>query len=242
MKAILTFHSIDDSGSVLSFGPRMFADLVQGLLKSGLKICSLDELLMESSDQAVALTFDDGMRSVFQNALPVLRDAGVPAHLFLTTGYVGRDNQWPTQPSDGPKMDLMDWSEIEACGAAGMLVECHTVNHPDLRSLSPEQVQEECAAADAMIEDRLGRKPQHFAYPYGFYNDDVSCITAQRYRSCVTTELRSLRTSDASRQLPRLDSYYLQHRRLYGNLFAGSTRAYLTARNQMRKLKQRFEP
>jgi peptidoglycan/xylan/chitin deacetylase (PgdA/CDA1 family) len=148
MKAILTFHSIDDSGSVLSFRPSMFAELVQGILASGIAICGLDELLGAECDNAVTLTFDDGMRSVFENALPVLREAQVPAHLYLTTDYVGRDNRWPTQPAKGPRMQLMDWDQVEACAHAGMLVESHTVNHPDLRALDAGQVEAECTGTD----------------------------------------------------------------------------------------------
>jgi peptidoglycan/xylan/chitin deacetylase (PgdA/CDA1 family) len=240
MKAILTFHSLDDSGSVLSFRPAMFADLVTRLLESGISICTIDQLRSGDPQPAVALSFDDGMQSVHRHALPVLRDAGVPAHLYLTTGYVGRDNQWPSQGKHAIRMPLMDWSEVQACADGGMLVENHTASHPDLCTLTAAEIEEECEAADGEIESRLGRRPEHFAYPYGEHSPLVAEVTGRRYRTCVTTELRSLSTRDPAHALPRLDTYYMQHGLLYSNPFGLGASNYLKFRNLLRGLKQRF--
>ena len=90
MRAIVTFHSIDDTGSVLSFPQRALAQFLEALAASGISVCALEELLRTGAQRAVALAFDDGMQSVFRNALPVLKDFAVPAHLFLTVGAVGR--------------------------------------------------------------------------------------------------------------------------------------------------------
>src|SRR5262249_2980424 len=88
-RAILTFHSIDSSGSVLSYSARSFANLLNALQSSGIPIVDLDTLLRAETRYGVALTFDDGIRTVFTEALPILRKHCVPAHLFLTTNFVG---------------------------------------------------------------------------------------------------------------------------------------------------------
>ena len=88
MKAILTFHSIDARGSVLSFPPATFARMIAEILDSDVNICSLDQLLSPNIDNALAITFDDGMRSVYKNALPVLKDAKVPSHLYLSLIHI----------------------------------------------------------------------------------------------------------------------------------------------------------
>jgi peptidoglycan/xylan/chitin deacetylase (PgdA/CDA1 family) len=46
--------------------------------------------------RTVCITFDDGYRSVYDLALPVLREFGLPATVFVTSGFVGKDagNMW----------------------------------------------------------------------------------------------------------------------------------------------------
>ena len=44
--------------------------------------------------RAVCITFDDGYRSVHDLALPVLREFGLPATVFVTSGFVGEGNMW----------------------------------------------------------------------------------------------------------------------------------------------------
>src|SRR6185295_7569616 len=105
MRAILTFHSIDDSGSVVSYPPATFARLLEALAEARLPVCDLDTLLSPDTPRGVALTFDDGMRSLHEHALPVLREHRVPSHLFLATGAVGGSNRWATQPAGIPEFE-----------------------------------------------------------------------------------------------------------------------------------------
>ena len=237
MKAILTFHSIDATDSVLSFAPGSFARLVESLARSPLPILDLDSLLDPGTVRGVALTFDDGMRSVYTHALPVLADHGAPAHLFLTTGVVGGDNRWPGLPRGTPRFEMLDWGQVEACHAAGVRIESHTVNHPDLRTLDPEQAAAEFAGADEVIERRLGRRPRYLAYPYGFSNARVRRQAAARYRGCATTYMRTLRGTEDPGALPRLDTYYLRSRRWHERLAAPSTRLYIGARSVLRSVR-----
>src|SRR6476620_10135808 len=120
MRAILTFHSIDDTGSVLSYPPKTFDRLLLALQRSGIPLLDLDTLLRPQTKTGVALTFDDGMRTVFTEALPILRSHSAPAHLFLTTGFVGMTNCWPGQPRSIPVFEMLRWSEIEALQGMGI--------------------------------------------------------------------------------------------------------------------------
>jgi len=238
MKAIITFHSIDDRGTVLSFPPAMFADMINSLLVKGISICTLDKLMLPETDNAVTLTFDDGMQSVYKNALPVLSGAHVPAHLYLTTGHIGADNRWPTQPPNAPVFEMMGWHEIEACVKGGMHIENHTVSHPDLRMLGRSEIEDECEQADSSIAEHFGSRPEHFAYPYGTYNSNVSAIVSKRYQTCVTTELLPLGRELVAAELPRLDSYYLQNRWLYNHLFSPVSSSYLFGRHILRVIQR----
>ncbi|MES2537639.1 MAG: polysaccharide deacetylase family protein [Pseudomonadota bacterium] len=44
--------------------------------------------------RAVCITFDDGYRSIHDFALPILKEFGLPATVFVTTGYISKSNMW----------------------------------------------------------------------------------------------------------------------------------------------------
>ena len=238
MRAILTFHSIDSSGSVLSYPRKTFEALLAALDRAGLPVITLCDLLDNETQQGVALTFDDGMKSVFTDALPVLTEFDAPAHLFLTTGALGGDNHWPGQPAEAPAFEMLDWDDVEALHAKGVHIEGHTVTHPDLRSLSDEQIEIECGTANDHITRKLGVSPCYFAYPYGYHDDRVRALTRKFYRACTTTELQPLSRADDPAKLPRLDSYYLQSDYVLQNLATPPVQAYLTFRHTLRRMRR----
>lgn len=237
MKAILTFHSIDDSGSVLSYPQTLFAYLLQTLDRNDIPVLDMATFLAPSTRRGVVLTFDDGMHSVLSNALPVLRDNGACAHLFVTTGAINSDQQWPRQPSDVPGFSMLDWGQLEELHASDVMIEAHTLSHPDMRKLSESEMAEECAKADDEIESRLGRRPEYFAYPFGYHNHSAREFCRNQYQASVTTELRSISGSEDLAALPRLDSYYLQSPWIINNLDSFLTDAYFRARWMLRTVR-----
>ncbi len=237
MRAILTFHSIEASASVLSFDARLFDALLADLTKKAIPICDLDTLLVSNVDNGVAITFDDGMKSVYQNALPILREYQAPAHVFLTTAVIGGNRVWPQQPSSIPSCEMLNWQEVEALHLAGIYMECHTHSHPDMRSLTRDQIAEECGKADEMIISRLGRKPRYFAYPFGYHNRIARDFVRGCYAGSVTTELRKLGADEDTAALPRLDAYYLRSRARIRLMDSPAMDIYLKLRHRMRTLK-----
>jgi peptidoglycan/xylan/chitin deacetylase (PgdA/CDA1 family) len=240
VRAILTFHSIDDSGSVLSYSPKTLHKLLHAFECSDLPILDLDTLLRPDTPCGVALTFDDGIRTVFTEALPVLRSHSVPAHLFLTTGVVGATNRWPSQPLTTMVFEMLRWSEIEALQSAGMRIEAHTASHPDLRCLSDAAVRAECESADETIASRLGIRPRYFAYPYGHSSERLRAFMRNRYFGSVTTDLRTLRRKEDKAALPRLDAYYLRRETIFGDLRSSHARAFLALRCALRFLRNKL--
>lgn len=236
MRAILTFHSIEASGSVLSFDPRLFETLLANLARKAIPVCDLDTLLAGDQKTGVAITFDDGMKSVFQNALPVLRAHQAPAHIFLTTGAIGKASM-PPPLANFSSFEMLDWRDVETLHRAGVRVESHTHTHPDLRALTRDQIAEECGIADEMITSRLGRRPGYFAYPFGYHNQTVRDYVRERYSACVTTELRTLGVTGDKAALPRLDAYYLRGGMLVRLMDSNLMRVYLRLRSRMRTLK-----
>lgn len=240
MRAVLTFHGVDASGSVLSIHPDALRSLLRGIRAAGHAVVSLRELLERpAAPDRVALTFDDGLRSVHGAALPVLQEEGAVATLFLTTGHVGGENDWPGQPAVAPRFPMMDWDQVGALLRAGWEVQSHTVHHPDLRRLSDAEIRDELGGAARDLEERLGVRPDQLAYPYGAWDPRVRELARLSSRVQLTTELAPLdgRGPDdwSGRGIPRLDAYYLQagwlQRRFGGALFG----AWIAARALLRR-------
>ena len=240
MRAVLTFHGVDASGSVLSLAPETLRGLIAGVRAAGHAIVPLRELLASDAPNRVALSFDDGLASVAEAALPVLRAEGAAATLFLTTGHVGGHNDWSGQPSWAPKLPMLRWPQVEELAAAGWEIQSHTVRHLDLRTLDERQLDDELRGAADEIERRLGRRPDQLAFPYGHFDARVLQAARALYRACFTTELAALDGRSAAkleRGIPRLDAYYLQPAWLQRRFGSPAFRAYVTARALARRLR-----
>jgi peptidoglycan/xylan/chitin deacetylase (PgdA/CDA1 family) len=231
-RAVLNFHSIDDSGSSLSFPFRKFVTLIENLLRSGTPVVTFDQL--RTLKAGVTITFDDAIESVARSALPVMRDLNAPSHVFVTTGRVGLDNNWGSQPSGYASMKVMTWDAIAACAAGGMTIENHTTTHPDLRLRSRSQIMDECQAADEAIERELGRRPRLLAYPYGACNDLAREIAQERYTAAFTTALDYVEDFTDLHRVPRIGSHYLRSPCPMRYLLSPVGRAYVMSRRALR--------
>src|SRR6266508_2288219 len=100
MRAILTYHSIDDSGSAISVTAAGFRQHIEWLAAQDVRVVSLDELLtLPEHARAAALTFDDGIANLTTEALPILATHGMTATVFVVSQRVGTDNRWEGRPS-----------------------------------------------------------------------------------------------------------------------------------------------
>jgi peptidoglycan/xylan/chitin deacetylase (PgdA/CDA1 family) len=118
-----------------------------------------------NQQKVVILTFDDGYKSQYSNAKPILDKYGFKATFYIVCNYVGSgDNR-------------MTWEEIKSLQQEGHDVASHTMNHDDLSTLSPEKVEYEVSQSKQCLLDQ-GIKPKSFAYPFNGGSDDPAVISA----------------------------------------------------------------
>lgn len=239
MRAILTFHSVDQTNSVLSISPEQLDSLLSSVSASGHRIVSLRELVAGREADSIAVSFDDGFRSVLEEGARVLERHRAPATVFAVTGYLGGDNRWPSQPVHAPVFPTLSWGELAELRDRGFAVESHSVSHPDLTQIEPALLERELAGARAQLADRLGVQSEIFAYPYGSLDARVLRATSVHYRYAVTTRLAACNApiSDPL-QLPRIDAYYLREPRVHRHFGRHRFAAYLAARAALRRLRR----
>jgi peptidoglycan/xylan/chitin deacetylase (PgdA/CDA1 family) len=241
---ILTYHSLDSSGSVISIRPGVFRDQMEYLAEAGARVTPLQAVC--TTPGAIALTFDDGFRNFFEHAFPVLQRFRFPATVFVVSGYCGGQNNWPSQPKNNgiSSAELLRWSEVEELARAGIEIGAHTVTHPRMSLLSPQETEEELLRSRAAIEDRIGRPVRSFAYPYGESTPGVRAAVARHFDLACGTRLAYLSSASDPVDLPRIDMYYLQKPFWFEGLQSTRGSAYLGARGLLRALRQtlRREP
>lgn len=215
-RAVLTYHSIDASGSPISVAPDVFARHVAWLASGRVAVEPLTTLLAVETPAGdgrprVALTFDDAFANFSALAWPQLRDARLPATVFVVSGHVGRTNRWGDRQAPGvPELPLADWDALASAAADGATIGAHSRTHPLLPTLTPAAIGDELDGCLEALTARLGRRPEAFAYPYGALDDATVVAVASRFRVACTTEHRPVDARDSVHRVPRLDMYYFQ--------------------------------
>jgi peptidoglycan/xylan/chitin deacetylase (PgdA/CDA1 family) len=83
---------------------------------------------------------------------------------------------------------MLNAPELRSLNSGGIEVGSHTVGHPRLTGLAPQEVRMELRSSKSQLEDVLGRPVEHFAYPFGNYNDAVRDAVADAgYSSACST-------------------------------------------------------
>jgi peptidoglycan/xylan/chitin deacetylase (PgdA/CDA1 family) len=239
VRAILTWHSIDASGSPISVSPGEFQQQLRWLESGAVRVMSLESLLDAGEESpAVALTFDDGFANFASEAAPVLRQRGLPVTLFIVTQHVGRDNCWQgATDSQIPVLPLLDWDALGRLHEGGVDLAAHTRTHPHLRRLDGPQLEAELGLAAEEMKQRLGVRPAGLAYPYGDADDRLAETAARWYSWGCTTELKPLGPGDARLLLPRLDAWYLRSPARLDSFGSKGFLGWLWGRRLARKLR-----
>lgn len=214
MRAILTYHSIDTTGSVISTAPDIFASHERWFASGRVRVLSLGDLLAEPGDDgpdAVAITFDDGFASCDEPATR-LADHGLPTTLFIVSDHVGASNRWGNLAQRGiPTLPLLGWPALERLAAKGVAIGAHTCTHPRLPTLSTAMVEDEMDRCINTLADRLGVRTAFLAYPFGAVDDRVASLAGRRFMGALTTRFAPLSRPHSPMMIPRLDMYYFRH-------------------------------
>jgi peptidoglycan/xylan/chitin deacetylase (PgdA/CDA1 family) len=177
---VLTYHKVNDLWpNPITLPTRTFERQMSLLAELGYQPVSLEAVLDHYLDgaplprKAVLITFDDGYRDNLDNAAPILLRHGYPAVIFVPTGFLDDD----TLPHETPLQQLgvrnptIRWSDFTALEASGLRIESHGVSHTRLSELDPEEATRELVVSKQLLEERLGRDVEAFAYIKGTYAD-----------------------------------------------------------------------
>ena len=94
-----------------------------------------------TDDKVVILTFDDGWKSQFTNAKPILDKYGFKAALYIVCNYIGN------------KPGYMGWNQVKQLNQDDLDIGSHSMNHLRLDMLSTKDAKFEVAQSKKCIEE-----------------------------------------------------------------------------------------
>src|SRR5438552_274826 len=172
--------------------PAAFEAQMKELKDKGITVISMQDLLAWKRGEknipprCAVITFDDGWKSQYEVAWPILKKFGYPVTMFIYTEGVRGGSLGGGE--------AITWEQLADMRDNGADIEAHTATHQDLREghaitvIEPggkrsrkkltgadyeKWVQNEVVGCKELLEKRLGIKVNCFAVPFGNYNEHV---------------------------------------------------------------------
>jgi peptidoglycan/xylan/chitin deacetylase (PgdA/CDA1 family) len=157
----------------------------------------------------ISLNFDDGWLSVYENAIPILDEAGFKSNQYITTDYLTANYPGYVKPTH-----VLDMQ------SRGHTIGAHTKSHPNLTSLSTAAAQDEIAGSRQILLDLGARPVSTFAYPLGAYNDSIKQIVKN-------SGFTGARSSDGGYNDKKTDQYALRRFSMENTTTFDQVRGYI---------------
>lgn len=222
---VLAYHRVGGgSGLSVDLDPEVFAEQMSMLAETQ-RVASLTDAVGSLADDAgspsIVVTFDDGTADFVEHALPALVASKVHATYYIATKFIEDQESFPDNGTP------MTWGALEEAVSTGFVeVGSHTHSHAVMDKLSPTEANDELARACGLIEDRLGRSADHFAYPKGVFGGSVNEEQiAKHHRSAALADC--MVNEYGSTNLLRLDRSPIQRSdgmKYFQNKFEGGMR------------------
>ncbi len=173
--------------------PGQFAWQMDWLRRRQVRFCTFRDLEQAApgprSVPSVIVTFDDGLRDVYQHAFPLLAERGIPAVVYPVVGDIGKSGVVWSENKDKSPQELLSESQIREMGAAGIEFGSHLWEHRKASRLPPAELRTQLTRSRDRLAEITGHPVLSIAYPYGDYSPGVLAETvAAGYRYAVTTK------------------------------------------------------
>jgi len=236
----LCYHSVAPAGPrFLTVPAPLFERQLAAFRDRGMRTGGLGELSSIAAglriEPTVFLTFDDGFRDNYETVLPLLREHGMRAFVFVLPPLVdgGAPLAWPEVAANAARhpdsMRSVTWPMLEEMREDAFEVGSHTLTHPHLPQLDGEELRHELWESRARIKARLG-SCDTLAYPFGHWTPEVELAAAEcGYRFAFTLPTTSGQSSAGPLSIPRLNvDYRDEGRRLAVKVSPAGRRAHLS--------------
>ena len=123
-----------------------------------------NNLLNNKKERKILLTIDDGFRSFYDQAWPILKKEKIPFILFVNTREVGTRG-------------YMSWDQIKEVSKENFThIGHHSHSHEYLVDMNDQEILEDLNIASFNFKKNLGHNSLFFSYPFGEYSNNFKII------------------------------------------------------------------
>lgn len=204
---VLQYHHVsEDTPAATSVTPALFRQHMAHIKDAGYTVVALEDLVAQLKtgevlpDKSVAISFDDGYRSIYEVAFPILKRYGWPFTVFVNA-----------KPHDERHRQFASWEQLREMAAAGATIANHSYSHSHMLRRLPgetegawrERIHEEVVRAEQSISRETGQAHRLFAYPYGEYDSAIQKLLAEMGFVAFGQQSGPLNPIDHLQALPR---------------------------------------
>jgi peptidoglycan/xylan/chitin deacetylase (PgdA/CDA1 family) len=214
---ILCYHSIDEPEmGVNDVCERQFRAQIELALAKGYTFVEPSRIARgNGAERDLAITFDDGRKSVATHAARILAEYRIPWTLFVVT-------TWTDQLDPYHQSRVLDWAGLERLIADGVEIGSHSATHPDFGRIQEAQLADELIGSRKKIEQRLGFAPVSFAIPLGQsanWTNAAAAIARDAGYEIIYAQAEEMRPPDT---VPRTFVTQFDGPRIFGALLNGA--------------------
>lgn len=208
--AVLGYHdfSKNERETAMRIRTSKFREQMEEIKKSGVPVISMAEFIAWKDEgasipkKAIVITLDDGWKSVYTDAYPVLKELGFPFTLYLYKDYV-----------DGGGKALTT-EMIREMMANGATIGSHSVSHPFPQAVKRSRkkgaelydkfLDVEMRESKDYLEDKFKQPVTTYAYPGGYFTEEMLLKAEQvGYGHLFTVQPGKVKRSAPNNILPR---------------------------------------
>lgn len=215
---VLCYHAVSETWpDPVAVTPAQLERQLTFLKRRGFVATTFSEAVAHPpGKKTLAVTFDDGYRSVIDRAFPILERLGMPATVFIPSLYAASPQpsfwqgknlgRWVGGPFDS-ELDGMAWEQLRRLISAGWEVGSHTRSHPHLTKLSSAAVREEIRVSRHECERGTGEPCRSLSYPYGDLDPDIVEVAGEAGYSYGASLPRRFPRRPGRLEWPRIGLY-----------------------------------
>ncbi|APF19233.1 polysaccharide deacetylase [Caldithrix abyssi DSM 13497] len=126
--------------------------------------------------RALIITFDDGYRSVIEQAYPLMEQCGFKGVVYIPTDYIGKSNDWDVQ-FGGKKYVHLNAQELKFLADSGFEIGSHGASHRSFKAMPLRQCEDELKRSKIILEQIAQKPVVSISYPFGQFNRQILALS-----------------------------------------------------------------